>query len=111
MTQDLMETIVDAEGDAKQILDGKRWHVWVVAYGISHGRRMELALHHGTFPKFTGLICTGVTYFKGRMEGGPYDLRFVEETSVDGPIIAILDEAEDFVLKCSAIQVGKIRYQ
>jgi len=102
--------IIDTEGDAKELIDGQEWHVWVLAYSISHGRRMELALHHGNFPSYKGVLCVGVTYFCGSLEGGPYRLR-IEERSAEGEPIGILSDDGRFVVKCDKVSLGKIRYQ
>ncbi len=49
-------------------------HVWVISYGISHGRRMTLALHQGHYPRRFEVEAAGCRVFRGQLEGGPYRL-------------------------------------
>ncbi len=89
-------------------------HVWVLEYGISHGRRMVLALHHGDYPHRTDVEAKGSSYFRGKLEGGPYRLA-LEELSRDplggkrAPIeYRLFDRDGEFELICDDLAIGRV---
>ncbi len=90
---------------AKQLIEQEPWHVWVMWYGITHGRRMELALHHGV-PQQTRITCEWVSHFCGDFEGGPYRLTVSEKATADGSQFRIASEDGRLVIVCSGITVG-----
>ena len=89
-------------------------HVWVLEYGISHGRRMVLALHHGAYPRRTDVLATGCSYFRGKLEGGPYRLALVELSrdplgGKRAPIeYRLFDQDGQFELICDDLTVGPV---
>jgi hypothetical protein len=66
----------------KQVLEARPLHLWVGTYTITH-RVMELAFFHGEFLTYSTLVCRGAVDFRGRFEGGPYELS-LERTSDGG---------------------------
>jgi hypothetical protein len=95
---------------AKELVEREAWHVWLLSYGITHGRWMELSLNHGV-PVGLGLICQWTRYFSGALEGGPYRLRLVEEDGADGSEITVASDDGKFVLKCGEIKIGRTFHQ
>jgi hypothetical protein len=73
----------------------KKWHLWIISYGISH-HYMELALHEGDFPNHYKLGCRNCDFWQGSLQGGPYLLeidilethgqQMIEVRSTDGSL-------------------------
>jgi hypothetical protein len=85
------------------------WHVWVLEYGISHGREMRLAFHRGDFPRHTEAVCRWVDFFHGAMEGGPYRLRLLDEGVAHDRSVRIEDVEGNFVIRCAQVSVHTTR--
>ena len=89
-------------------------HVWVLEYGISHGRRMRLAFHHGDYPRRTDVVARGCTHFRGRLEGGPYRLALEQRPrdSLDGkespPEYRLYDQGGELELICDELVVDRV---
>ena len=81
-------------------LEAGALHVWVLSYGITH-HAMHLALHKGDFPRHIELICLGVTYFAGEMQGGAQSLRLV-----DGENGQLELRGERFLLRFERFEFG-----
>ncbi len=86
-------------------------HVWVLSYGISHGRRMTLALHRGDYPRRFEVEASGCRRFRGELEGGPYRLTLetVPLTIPESPTPVLEqrlhDEGGSFELVCDAFSL------
>jgi hypothetical protein len=72
---------------------------------------MELALHHGDLHPYRGVVCKGVSYFAGAMEGGPYRLRVIEEEGGTRRLVSIVADDEAFCVRCEEAVLGKVRYE
>jgi hypothetical protein len=94
--------------EAKQLIEGREsWHAWVIDYGITHSI-MRIALHQGDFPRHHELVCGGVSFFRGPLQGGPYRLRIEIAPGQSGPH-TLRDDAGQFEVVCSSIDVGVTR--
>jgi hypothetical protein len=56
------------------LVQSPEYHVWVAEYSITHDRMMRLGFHHGDLPRRAEVDTIGCSYFRGRLEGGPYRL-------------------------------------
>ncbi|MFK7929031.1 MAG: hypothetical protein AB8H79_12635 [Myxococcota bacterium] len=56
-------------------IEGQHLMIWVIEYGISHGRNMTICVHTGTYPKGAYFRLRGVESYFGPFETGPLDLR------------------------------------
>lgn len=83
-------------------------HAWVIEYRITH-RALALAIHEGTFPAYTELICGGCVYFSGEFEGGPYQFRLEKELWRGSPIVALIGNDGEFVVRAEAFKIAEER--
>ena len=91
-----------------------RYHVWMVEYGISHGRVMQLAFHHGDLPRRIEVYARGCHYFRGQLEGGPYRLAIEQRArnSFEGKRTPyeyrLYDVGSEWEVICDELVVGRV---
>lgn len=91
------------------------YHVWVIEYGISHGRVMQLAFHHGDIPRRTEVFARGCHYFRGQLERPlPYNLAIERRArdSFEGKRTPfeyrLYDVGSELELICDELVVGRV---
>ena len=89
----------------------ERGHLYVLIkeYGATHGYLL-LALHDGSYPRAIELGCRDCTYISGPTHGGPYRWHVTtEELSESEEVITLSGNAGEFVVKCGAIKIERVR--
>jgi hypothetical protein len=84
------------------------WYVWVLEY-VEQDAVMRLALHKGEFPEYQEIVCSGVSYFEGFLEGGPYRLTIFEEATPARSETLLVSEKRDLLIRCLRVEQGRSR--
>lgn len=105
--------LVPPHRDTQEVVDflalDPEHHVWMVAYGIGHGRVMTLMLHKGGLVDRRPLVACWCERFSGRLEGGPYRLAIDVSEELDEkhdelhPVVRLYDTGGAFELVCASI--------